>query len=167
MIRKTCLLIFLTLFCLNLFGVDKQAGYSLLDKVISTFKGLAEKGTGGREKVIPALEEMMADAKKARDREQIDPVFFNRYNRLLMVMKLLLVEDEEGILRLVIEREVGDFVWDVEGIKLDSSGKKVIGFVSQAIADELVNLHMYLNNIEKKQELRKKLEGIGSGEKKK
>ena len=137
-----------------------------MDKVISTFKGMAEKGTGGREKVIPALEELMADAKKAKDQEQIDPVFFNRYNRLLMVMKLLLVEDEEGILRPVIEREVGDFVWDVEGIKLDGSGKKTIGFVSQAIADELVNLHLYLDNIEKKQELRKKLMEIGSGEKK-
>jgi len=136
-----------------------------LDKVISTFKGMAEKGTGGREKVIPALEEMMADAKKAKDQEQIDPVFFNRYNRLLMVMKLFLVEDEEGILRPVIEREVGDFVWDVEGIKLDGSGKKTIGFVSQAIADELVNLHLYLDNIEKKMELRKKLMEIGSGEK--
>jgi hypothetical protein len=165
--RKTCLLIFLTLFCLNLFGVEKQAGYSLLDKVISTFKGMAEKGTGGREKVIPALEEMMADAKKAKDQEQIDPVFFNRYNRLLMVMKLLLVEDEEGILRPVVEREVGDFVWDVEGIKLDGSGKKNIGYVSEAIADELINLHLYLDNIEKKQELRKKLEGMDSGEKKK
>ena len=136
-----------------------------MDKVISTFKGMAEKGTGGREKVIPALEEMMADAKKAKDQEQIDPVFFNRYNRLLMVMKLFLVEDEEGILRPVIEREVGDFVWDVEGIKLDGSGKKTIGFVSQAIADELVNLHLYLDNIEKKMELRKKLMEIGSGEK--
>jgi len=136
-----------------------------LDKVISTFKGMAEKGTGGREKVIPALEEMMADAKKAKDQEQIDPVFFNRYNRLLMVMKLFLVEDEEGILKPVIEREVGEFVWDVEGIKLEGSGKKTIGFVSQAIADELVNLHLYLDNIEKKMELRKKLMEIGSGEK--
>ncbi len=126
---------------------------------------MAEKGTGGREKVIPALEEMMADAKKAKDQEQIDPVFFNRYNRLLMVMKLFLVEDEEGILKPVIEREVGEFVWDVEGIKLDGSGKKTIGFVSQAIADELVNLHLYLDNIEKKMELRKKLMEIGSGEK--
>jgi len=165
MIRKTCLLIFLTIFCLNLYGVDKQAGYSLLDKVISTFKGMAEKGTGGREKVIPALEEMMVDAKKAKEQEQIDPVFFNRYNRLLMIMKLVLVEDKEGILRPVIEREVGDFVWDVEGIKLDGSEKKTIGFVSQAIADELVNLHLYLDNIEKKMELRKKLMEIGSGEK--
>lgn len=167
MIRKTCLLILLTLFCFNLYGVDKQAGYALLDKVISTFKGLAEKGTGGREKVIPALEEMMADAKKAKDQGQIDPVFFNRYNRLLMVMRLLLVEDEEGILGPVIEREVGEFLWDVTGIKLDSSGKKAIGSVSQAIADELVDLHLYLDNIEKKQELKKKLDEIGSGEKKK
>lgn len=138
-----------------------------MDKVISTFKGMAERGTGGREKVLPALEEMMADAKKAKDQEQIDQVFFNRYNRLLMVMKLLLVEDEEGILGPVIEREIREFVWDVEGIKLDYTGKKTIGYVSEAIADELVNLHLYLDNIEKKKELRKKLEQIGSGEKKK
>jgi hypothetical protein len=151
---------------LNLYGVDKQAGYSLLDKVISTFKEMAEKGSGGREKVIPSLEEMMAVAKKAKDQEQIDPVFFNRYNRLLMIMKLVLVEDKEGILGPVIEREIGEFVWDVEGIKLEGSGKKTIGFVSQAIADELINLHLYLDNIEKKQELRKKLGGMGSGEKK-
>jgi hypothetical protein len=142
---------------LNLYGVDKQAGYSLLDKVISTFKGMAEKGTGGKEVVIPALEMMMADAKKARDQEQIDPVFFNRYNRLLMVMKLFLLEDEEGILGPVIEREVREFVWDVEGIKMEVSGKKAVGYVSQAIADELVNLHLYLDNIEKKKELKDKL----------
>jgi hypothetical protein len=127
---------------------------------------MAAKGSGGREKVIPALEEMMADAKRAKDQEQIDPVFFNRYNRLLMVMKLFLVEDEEGILGPVIEREIREFVWDVEGIKLDGAGEKNIGYVSEAIADELVNLHLYLDNIEKKKELKKKLEGMGSGEKK-
>lgn len=171
MARKVFLLVFLGLFAANLFAIDNsetsaaqndKQGYVLLDRLVGMFQKMAATGTGGREKVEPALEGIMADAKKAYSEKQIDPVFFRSFNRLLMVIKLTIIEDNEGILGPLIEQEVGEFVADVKGIKIDVTGKKSIGFVADAIAQGILNLHIYLDTEKEReklmQELEKKLE---------
>jgi len=107
---------------------------------------MAEHGTGGREMVNTTIEKLMAEAKKAKEEGKIDPVFFRRYNRILMVMKLTITEDPEGILSSLIEKEVGGFVEDVCGEKVDIEGKGSIGKIAAAITEEIINLHLYLDN---------------------
>lgn len=153
MTRKVILIIILCLFCTNLFAADKT-GYALLDKIIVFFQDMAEKGTGGREKVEPFLQEMMSEVKKARVQALVDPVFFKRYTRLLMVMKLAIVEDPEGILGSLINREVSQFIEDVKGEKVQIEGKKGLGYISAALAEEILNLRLYLDNKERKAKLK-------------
>lgn len=156
MTQKVCLLFLLSFFSLNLYAdeVDKT-GYALLDKIVITFRDLAQHGSGGIENVDSLLEEMMADAIKAREDNKVDLVFFRRYNRLLMVLKLSIVEDDKGILSSLIEREVSSFVLDVKGEKANVQGKEAIGTIASAIADEILNLHLYLDNRERRDELMK------------
>ena len=167
MIRKLFLSILMCVFSISIIVAeapfnstsnDKKAGYTLLDEFIMTFKRMAETGSWGRTKVDQALESMMADALKAKEENQVDPVFFRRFNRLLMTCKLFIVEDREGILGPLIESEISRFVEDVKGIKTDVMGKKAIGSIADALAEEIINLHLYLDNVKRKEELRKEFE---------
>ena len=138
--------------CLNVFAAD-TTGTALLDKYVLSFKGMAEKGTGGREIISESLAEMMAEAKKASAEDKIDPVFFRRYRRLLMVTKLAIVEDREGILGDLIQQEVGGFIADKIGEWIDLQKDEQparIGAIADALANEVLDLHLYLENKEKK-----------------
>jgi len=139
------------------------AGYVLLDKIITGFKAMAQKGTGGFESVNNLLEEAMAEAKAAKAQGKIDSPFFSRYQRLLVVAKLAIIDqpyDREGILDEFIAREINAFVDDVTGERgtLEGKGenKRGIGAVAGAMAEEIINLHVYLDGLKTRPELLKK-----------
>ena len=130
---------------MNIFPAEKD-GYVLLDKVVMTFQKMAESGSGGKDKVDNALEAIMADAKKAKTEGSIDSVFFKRFHRLLMILKLAIVESPEGILGPLVEKEISEFVEDVKGEDFYIKGKKGIGTLAAAAAEEIINLHLYLDH---------------------
>jgi|Deesub1362B_J571_1020462.scaffolds.fasta_scaffold00671_12 hypothetical protein len=152
------LLISLFSFTYNSFAKEK-AGYALLDKLNLGFKEMAEKGTGGWEEVSKFLQGLMVEAKKAKKEELIDPVFYRKYTRLLMILKLFVIPDKEGILTPLIERELSEFVEDVTGEKKEGlTGKSAIGIVASAVAEEILNLYLYLKTKKDRAELMKELE---------
>jgi hypothetical protein len=122
-----------------------KIGYELLDRYVSMFQKMAEKGTGGRDNVDKALQNMMQDVKKAMTEKNLDPVFFHRFTRLLMVTKLTIVEDQQGVFAGLIDQEVGAFVKDIRGVEAEVTGKKAIGVVADAIAQAVLELHIYLD----------------------
>lgn len=139
-------------------GGEDEAAYALLDKLVLAFKNMAEKGTGGTEVVNNALNEIMATAKKAKAQGQLDPVFSRRFRRILVILRLAIVEDEEGILEPLIKREIEDFVKDIYGeiaVDVDKKGKPAIGIgrIAGAVAEEILNLKIYLNTKEEKMKL--------------
>jgi hypothetical protein len=135
--------------------VDKKVGYVLIDSIGETFHQMAMSGSGGVEKVNTAVEKFMADARKAKEQGQIDPVFFARYTRILAIIKIAVAPDPQGILVPMFDDELRRFVREVLGEDYKGSGPQAIGQVANAIADELVNLHLYLDDIETKEKLRK------------
>lgn len=140
-------------------AAKKDAGYALLDKFIGLFRQMAMTGTGGKELVDKAMEEVMDEAKQAKAQKQLDPVFYRRFNRLLMVCKIWV--DSEGILAPLINKEVGEFVLDMYGELLEplSPDKKLsTGLVAGAITEELLNLRLYLDTRERRAELMKEWE---------
>ncbi len=147
--------------------VNKKVGYALLDAIGQTFQEMAVSGTGGVEKVNDAVLKFMADARKARDQNQIDAVFFARYRRILAIIKLAVAPDPQGILVPVFEQELRRFVYEVLGEEYKASGPEAIGQVANAIADEIINLHLYLDNIETKEKLRRAWDEKMSGPAKK
>jgi len=167
MARKVSILIFIILFfgCIvsaeivSPSGVNNQKeGYALLENLILTFKALADEKASNISKVDEALSSAMADAIKANSESKVDPVFFRRYSRVLMIIKLIVVEDRTGILGSLVGQELGNFVEDVKGVKGELTGGKGIANVADAITEEIINLHLYLDNKEKKKKLREEIE---------
>ena len=137
---------------------DKKAGTAFLDSIATIFHDLAMSG-GVKEDIVKRIEDFlvtsMNDAKKAKDENKIDAVFFARYARLLAIIKLSLAPDPGGILVPIINEETRRFVNEVLGEEWKGSGPGAIGQVANAISDEVVNLQLYMDNLEAKAKLRK------------
>lgn len=142
-----------------------EVGYVLLDKIIIGFQKMAREGSGGYEFVDNLLQEAMAEAKVARAQGKIDAPFFKRYTRMLLIAKLAIVNtpyDREGILDEFITREINSYIEDVTGelgsLKAEGENKRGIGAIAGAMAEEILNLHIYLDGLKNKPELLKKLQ---------
>ncbi len=151
--------IFLFSFCLITFAdADKpaktQTGYALLDRFITTFQELARSGSG-REILEPRLQALMKDAKKAFQQKEIDSIFFLRFKKLLALSKLISTLDPENILEGIISRQTEDFVRDTLGEDIKQA-RVSVGQLAMAISEEIIDLHLYLDNWEARENLRKK-----------
>lgn len=56
-----------------------------------------------------------------------------------------MIEDRKGIQVSLIKKEIGEFVEDIQSGKSDIKGKKGIGTIAVAVAEEILNLYIYLN----------------------
>jgi hypothetical protein len=169
MARKTIILFLSGIFICSLWSGDvlqtlgernesEEAGYILLDQVLGMFQGMAATGSGGKDKVEKGLDGMMATLKKEYAEGRIDPVFFRGYQRLLMVIKLALVEDQEGIFGPLIQKEVGGYILEMMGEEVDLLKTKSIGAVANAIAQGILSLHLYLDTKKDREKLMEKWE---------
>jgi len=102
---------------------------------------------------------MMNDAKNAKARNQIDDVFFKRFHRILLVLKIVITpveRDESDIMGPLHFREINQFIEDIEGIKYDvkeAGSSEAIDMFSKAISHEIINLRLYLDTKEKREKL--------------
>lgn len=103
----------------------------------------------------------MAELKKARAEKQIDSVFFKRYKRILVILKLTILDttyDTEGILDSLIAKELKEFIVDVTGAdeQLPPPEHRGIGAVAGALFEEVLNLYIYLDGKKDREKLREK-----------
>lgn len=168
MIKKIGLFGFLALLTLNLAAMDnpagpkEKAGYGLLDQFITAFRDMAAKGTP--DTLEPTLLKMASELKKARETGGIDTVFYARLSRVLAVTKLVITPDPGGMLGPVINRELFFFVHDITGEDFKGGeGAAAINQVANAMAEEILNLQIYLDTKDTREALRKKLDDRISG----
>lgn len=135
--------------------MDKKAAYALLDGIGQMFHQMAATGAGVPDTLEKSIQQFMADAKEAKAQNQIDPVFYRRYAYLLAVIKMVAAPDPGGILSPVIDRELNQFIGNVLGVEWKGSGAGAIGQVANAIATEIIDLQMYVDNVEAREKLRK------------
>jgi len=164
-IALVIIIICLILFCpiLSALGLsdpaEENAGYALLDTVFVTFKELAEMREPVMEKTNKALAGMMRDANSAKSQNKIDDVFFKRFHRILVVLKIVITpveKDEDTIMGPYYFREINEFIEDIEGEKYDvqkAGGHEAINKLSQAISHEIIDLRLYLDTKEKREKL--------------
>jgi uncharacterized protein YheU (UPF0270 family) len=150
-------------------AVLKNGGYTLLDMYIKSFQEMARQGTtaGGLEANLQAI---AAEAKKAKEAGEVNLVFYSRFARVLALTKLIVKPDPGSLLMPVIDREIADFLMDVTGqcVVPPLQGSAAIGQVANAFAEELINLQIYLDTLDKRAAMRKKLdEGMTGSPKKK
>jgi len=141
---------------------DKKVGAALLDGIARVFHEMAVGPSGSKEDRQKQIEDYlvssMGEARKAKEQKQIDAVFFARYQRLLGIIKLVMAPDPGGILVPIIDQELKRFVTEVLGEEFKGTGAGAIGQVANAIADEMVNLRLYMDNVEIKARLRKEFD---------
>ncbi len=169
MAKKVIILICLLLLCLFLSAnhvspsilrgsPEEEAGYALLDSLVTTFKEMADKREKIFEKTDKELEEMMQEAERAKWQNQIDDVFFKRYTRILVALKLVITPVDKGspIMKVLMFKELNQFIEDIEGEKFDlekAHGKEAINKFVLAVTHELVNLRIYLDSKGKAEKL--------------
>ncbi len=105
----------------------------LVEKLVVVFEQMATS----KARVDPVLDDLMAFAKKARAEQRVDERFYVRYTRLLRVFKLVTLEDREGILKPIADRECTQFIKDIEGT---SPAECTVPAVAKAITHELQSL---------------------------
>jgi hypothetical protein len=168
MAKKIVVFCFVAFFSLSLAARDnpagpkEKAGYGLLDLFVTAFRDMATKGTP--ETLEPTLLKMASELKKAREAGEIDAVFNARFSRVLAVVKLIIAPDPGGMLGPVINRELLFFVHDMTGEDYKGGeGAAAINQVANAIAEEILNLQIYLDTKDTREALRKKLDDRISG----
>jgi hypothetical protein len=120
-----------------------QAGYLLIDKLVVLFNQMASSQTASYEQVNTPISEMMVLARQARAEKRIDQQFFDRYARILRIIKLAIIEDNAEILLPISGPECAAFVKDITGQKVE--GATNLSALAQAITKELDNLKKYLD----------------------
>ena len=148
-------------------AAPKKAGYALLDMYIKSFQEMARQGTTVQG-LEANLQAMAAEASKAKEAAEINLVFYSRFARILALTKLVIEPDRGSLLAPIVVPEIMDFVKDVTGEDfLTRTGGATIGQLANALAEELVNLQIYLDTLDKREAMRKKLdEGMAGPPKK-
>jgi len=126
-------------------------GFVLLNDVIKLFEEVAPTGGSFQEKISQGLDQLFREVRVAREQNQVDASFFGRYNRILVVLKLVILKSERGkggpdpILDAVIVREVNQFD---DPVKM-SEGDVIqgIGTVAGAVATEILSLKKHLDKV--------------------
>ncbi|HVP91750.1 MAG TPA: hypothetical protein VMS75_11110 [Terriglobales bacterium] len=158
MIKKLSTILVLLLFSVGL-AAQSSDGQALIDKLNTLFKNLALKEKTSESETAAGLESLISDAKKARDQKQIDAAFFRRYQRVLIILRLMAMPGKQGVLAPVFEKEFGTFVEDISGARYDlSSASVAINQVTGALTDEIMNLYLYQDNVKARAKLLKEFE---------
>ena len=135
-------------------------GSALLDLFIDSLSAMT--GTGTPADAEKKVQEMMFAARKAREANRIDAVFFNRFNRVLAVTKLVITPDAGGILAPIVDDVLSAFVSDKLGHRgfdrEGGKGAKAVNYVAQALSVEIIDLQIYLYSAKDRAKLQKDLE---------
>jgi len=126
-------------------------GYVLLNDVVKLFEGMAPAGGGFRDQVMQGLDRLYGEARLARERKHVDRTFLERYHRVLLVLKLVILKSDAGkgsadpIVDALIVREVNLFD---DPVKMSEGGAiQGIGSVAGTVATELLSLKKYLDEL--------------------
>jgi TonB family protein len=148
--RKYILLFCFLFLTTGLFSSNK-GGYVLLDRMVVAFNEMSGAGEIGESKINFALNGMMSEARKAKAQEKVDRYFYERYTKILRILKLAVIYDPEGILLNLLRKESVEFIGEVKGEDF-YRGKEdnLITLLAEVITEEISNLKGYLDGRNKK-----------------
>ncbi len=122
-----------------------QAGYVLVDTLVVMFNKIASSHDASYDQINTPITEMMLLARKAKTEKRIDQQFFDRYARVLRIIKLVITEDKAEILKPISGPECASFVKDVTGHTMDNNSNLGLAVTAEAITKELEKLKKYLD----------------------
>ncbi len=122
-----------------------DAGYVLLEKVTTQIQQMGQQRAPDEAQLQAALDGMMASAKLAKAESRIDQEFFERYARVVRVIRVLTIKDPEGILLPLFEKEVSSFVTSVLGPQASGAAMTPMPEIARALKVELDALKQKLD----------------------
>lgn len=124
----------------------KDTGSVLLNEVILMFENrMSMPGDQFKPVIYKDLERLAMEARIARTEQKVDKLFYERYMRVLRVIKLVLANDQkEHIFNPLIEAEVNKFE-SQKDFHLPNTKKIGIGAVAGALAEELLSIKSYVD----------------------
>ncbi|HNX98014.1 MAG TPA: hypothetical protein PKK12_10070 [Candidatus Aminicenantes bacterium] len=133
-------------------------GYALLSDLTGVFSNIVQ--AGGIETAKDRLEVIIASNGASFAAGQIDPIFYHRMRRLLLIFKLIMLPMKKGndVWEIVIQHELPAFAYDTLGKAWtwDPKDRGGIELMASAIEEEFVNLWIYLDTLPKRAELKQK-----------
>jgi hypothetical protein len=117
-------------------------GYDLLRMLADDFGKYAGTCEDSLKTFMEVSDTWIAMAGKAKANGDIDEIFFQRYKRLAIVCKLVVIPDKQRILNDLIVSEINKFQGEPLGKDFQFQG---IGSVAGKMAQELINLQKYLD----------------------
>jgi len=143
-------------------------GNALLDSLLTLFENLSveKKVPAGEQKVQLSglalvdsrLSQLAKDAKLALEAGVIDKIFYNRYERMLTIFKLVtmpIIRNE--MLKNLFMRAFEEFVWDITYEAWRWEDKDSIAKMAAAMEEEFVQMKIYLDTRQKREELKMKI----------
>ena len=143
-------------------------GNALLDSLLTLFENLApeKKNEAGEQKVPLSglalvdsrLSQLAKDAHLALEAGVIDKIFFNRYERMLTIFKLItmpIIRNE--MLKNLFMKAFEEFIWDTTYESWKWEDKDSIAKMAAAMEEEFVQMKIYLDTRQKREELKKKI----------
>lgn len=124
---------------------DSIPAGSLVMDLIKLFQGLSSK-PDALKNFDGFAKKYLAHAKALKQKGAIDQAFFVRYLRLLGVVKLVSMDDKDGVLAQVMIDSVNQFSITDEKRELKENEKIGIGLLAASLAEEMISLQGYLMN---------------------
>ncbi len=143
-------------------------GNALLDSLLTLFDNLLpeKKNETGEQKVSLSgfalvdsrLSQLAKDAQLALKAGVIDKIFYNRYERMLTIYKLVtmpIIRNE--MLKSLFMKAFEEFIWDTTYETWKWEDKDSIAKMAAAMEEEFVQMKIYLDTHQKREELKKKI----------
>jgi len=143
-------------------------GYSLLSSLLTLFDNLTpEKKEAAGEQKVPLgglalvdsrLSLLAKDANLALEAGVIDKIFYNRYQRMLTIIKLVtmpIIRNE--MLKNLFMEAFAEFVWDTTYERWAWEDKDAVAKMAAAMEEEYVQMMTYLDTRQKRQELKARI----------
>ncbi|HSQ35229.1 MAG TPA: hypothetical protein VLQ89_04475 [Candidatus Binatia bacterium] len=145
-------------------------GYALLNSLLTLFENLpvtkVKKGEEGENKqmnpgiteVHDRLSQLSLDAKIALNAGRIDKIFHKRYQRMLMIFKLVITPIIRGeLLKELFMNAFDEFVWDITGERWRWEDADAIPKMAAAMEEEFVQMQFYLDTRQAREDFKKKI----------
>ena len=139
----------------------QEAGFKMLERLV-LLMGRAGQGSGSLDQWNAELLSLARELKSGRDAKRIDALFAVRYSRLLSGVRQALSGDPELLYWPMYRFSMVDFIEERTGrmpdwnkllfVVSDHGGSGVgLAMIVEAVMSEVVNLHIYLESLDKRQ----------------
>lgn len=130
---------------ISLQAADKP--FFLIDELIRRFQGMGKSGSPGLDSLYSFLDTQMEKARELRKNGVIGNTFFQRYRRLLGVIRVGTMEDKQGILTPMVVDAVNRFMSTKKKIRVSElpGRSSKIGLIASSISEEMIALRFNLS----------------------